>query len=76
MLTKISQKWLNILSSTVILRLIFEFTLQIRRIMSIIIKILGPAAAPPFWRAQWRHHPVFVLEHDKTNKNSKDTIFL
>jgi hypothetical protein len=39
-------------------------------------QILGPAAAPLFWRARWRHHPVFFLEHNETNKSSKDTIFL
>jgi hypothetical protein len=39
-------------------------------------QILGPTAAPPFWRNWWRHHPFFVLEHNKTNKNSIDTIFL
>jgi hypothetical protein len=39
-------------------------------------QILGPAAAPPFWRHWWRHHSVFVLEHNKTNKKTKDTICL
>jgi hypothetical protein len=38
-------------------------------------KILGPAAAPP-WCDWWRYHSVFVLEHNKTNKNSKAAIFL
>jgi hypothetical protein len=39
-------------------------------------QILGPAATPPFWRDQWRHHSVFVQEQNKTNKGSIDTIFL
>jgi hypothetical protein len=39
-------------------------------------QILDPAAAPPICRDRWRHHPVFVLWHDKTNKSSEDTIFI
>jgi hypothetical protein len=41
-------KWLNILSSTVISRLIFEFTLQISRILSIIIKFWVRPPPRPF----------------------------
>jgi hypothetical protein len=28
------------------------------------------------WRHRWHRHQVFVLQHNKTNKKSKDTIFL
>jgi hypothetical protein len=34
-------------------------------------KILGPIPDSPFWRNRCRHHPVFVLQHNKTNKSSK-----
>jgi hypothetical protein len=34
---------------------------------------MGKATAPPFRCGRWRHHMVFILNH---NKSFKDTIFL
>jgi hypothetical protein len=47
------------------------FTEHFPRIMSIVMEILGPAAAPPLGHGRQRHQRFSILENTKTNKSSE-----